>query len=244
MHAPQQIGLHRSLRTADVGPVRAGGDSVALVALLYKATLTPTKIELLQTWAPKQPWLGDVDTTTVEAVGSYRFDDPDGEVGMETHLLRGADGHILQVPVTYRGAPMAGADSLLIGTMQHSVLGERWMYDACGDPVYVRALATVVLSGGTHAQLDVVTDAGQVRLDATTQVSGSGSGDSEIPPIGPVSLSNEGTETFIRVPHLELTLLRVIDPDRESDVRTGKERLVGTWPGHDDPALLALAQIT
>jgi hypothetical protein len=59
-----------------------------------------------------------------------------------------------------------------------------------------------------------------------------------------VSLSNEGTETFIRVPHLELTLLRVIDPDRESDVRTGKERLVGTWPGHDDPALLALAQIT
>jgi hypothetical protein len=227
-----------------VGPVRAGGDSVAPVALLYKATLTPTKIELLQTWVSKQPWLGDVDATTVEAVGSYRFDDPDGEVGMETHLLRGVDGQILQVPVTYRAAPMAGADSLLIGTTQHSVLGERWVYDACGDPVYVRALATVVLSGGAHAELDVVTDAGQVRLDATTQVSGSGSGDSDIPLIGPVSLSNEATATVIRVPRLVLTLLRVIDPDSERDARTGQERLVGTWPGHDDPALLALAQIT
>jgi hypothetical protein len=214
------------------------------VALLYKATLTPSKIELLQTWVPKQPWLGDVDPTTVEAVGSYRFDDPAGEVGMETHLLRGAEGQILQVPVTYRGSPMAGADSLLIGTMQHSVLGERWVYDACGDPVYVRALATVVLSGGAHAELDVVTDAGQVRLDATTQVSGSGSGDSDIPLIGPVSLSNEATATVIRVPRLVLTLLRVIDPDSERDARTGQERLVGTWPGHDDPALLALAQIT
>jgi hypothetical protein len=227
-----------------VGPLQAGGDNVAPVALLYKATLTPSKIDLLQTWVPKQPWLGDVDATTVEAVGSYRFDDPGGEVGMETHLLRGADGQVLQVPVTYRGSPVAGADSLLIGTMQHSVLGERWVYDACGDPVYVMALATVVLSGGTQAELDVVTDAGQVRLDATTRVSGSGSHHSEIPPIGPVSLSNEGTATFIRAGHLELTLLRAIDPDRESDVRTGQQRLVGTWPDHDDPALLALAQIT
>jgi hypothetical protein len=214
------------------------------VALLYKATLTPSKIELLGTWIPKQPWLGDVDATAVEAVGSYRFDDPGGEVGMETHLLRVAEGQILQVPVTYRGSPMPGADSLLIGTMQHSVLGERWVYDACGDPVYVSALATVILGGGTHAELDVVTDAGQVRLDATTQVSGSGFRDSAIPPIGPVSLSDEGTTTFIRVPHLELTLLRVIDPSRDSDVRTGQQRLVGTWPGQNDPALLALAQIT
>lgn len=214
------------------------------MALLYQATLTPSKIELLQTWVPRQPWLGDVDATTVEAVGAYRFDDPDGEVGIETHLLRTADGQILQVPVTYRGSPVAGADSLLIGTTQHSVLGERWVYDACGDPVYVTALATAVLRGGTQAELDVVTDAGQERRQATTRVWGSGSRDSEIPPIGSVSLSNEGRATFIRVRHLELTLLRAIDSDRESGVRTDQQRLVGTWPGHDDAALLALARIT
>ena len=147
-------------------------------------------------------------------------------------------------PVTYRGSPMAGADSLLIGTMQHSVLGERWVYDACGDPVYVSALATVILRGGTHAELDVVTDAGQVRLDATTRVWGSGSRDSEIPPIGPVSLSNEGTATVIRVPHLELTLLRAIDADRETGVPRRPAEPCGDLARPDDPALLALAQIT
>jgi hypothetical protein len=184
------------------------------VALLYQATLTPSKIELLQAWIPHQPWLGDADATTVEAVGAYRFDDPDGEVGIETHLLRTADGQILQVPVTYRGSPEAGADSWLIGITQHSVLGERWVYDACGDPVYVTALATAVLRGGTQAELDVVTDAGQERRQATTRVSGSGSDHSAIPPIASVSYSSEGTTTFIRALHLELTLVRAIDLDR------------------------------
>jgi len=214
------------------------------VALLYQATLTPSKIELLQAWIPHQPWLGDADATTVEAVGAYRFDDPDVEVGIETHLLRTADGQILQVPVTYRGSPEAGADSWLIGTTQHSVLGERWVYDACGDPVYVTALATAVLRGGTQAELDVVTDAGQERRQATTRVSGSGSDHSAIPPIASVSYSSEGTTTFIRALHLELTLVRAIDLDRESGVPGGPQRLVGTWPGHDAPALLALARIT
>ena len=212
------------------------------MALLYKATLTPTKIELLQTWVSKQPWLGDVDATTVEAVGSYRFDDPDGEVGMETHLLRGVDGQILQVPVTYRAAPMAGADSLLIGTTQHSVLGERWVYDACGDPVYVRALATAVLSGGTQADLEVLTESGREQRQATTLVSGSGSSDIAIPPIGSVSYTSEGTTTLIWANHLELSLVRVID--HVPAAPSGPQRLMGTWPGHDAPAVLALVRIT
>lgn len=214
------------------------------MALLYQATLTPSKIELLRAWVPHQPWLGDADATTVEAVDAYRFDDPDGEVGIETHLLRTADGQILQVPVTYRGAPVAGADSRLIATTQHSVLGERWVYDACGDPMYVRALATAVLSGGTQAELDVVTDAGQERREATTRVWGSGSPDAAIPLVASVSYSSEGTTTFIGAGHLELTLVRAVDSDRENDGHGVQQRLVGTWPGHDAPALLALAQIT
>lgn len=56
-------------------------------------------------------------------VGTYRFDDPDGEVGIETHVLRTADGQVIQVPVTYRDAPLEGAASLLITTTQHSILG-------------------------------------------------------------------------------------------------------------------------
>jgi hypothetical protein len=231
-------------KTPRPGPIakRLTG-SVAPVAVLYQATLVPSKIELLQAWVPHQPWLDDADASTVDAVGGYRFDDPDGEVGIETHLLRAADGQILQVPVTYRGSPVAGAESLLIATMQHSVLGERWVYDACGDPVYVRALATAVLSGGTQAQLDVVTDAGKERREATTRVSGSGSPDSAITPIGSVSCSSEGTTTVIRTSHLELTLFRTIDPHRENGALGGTQSLVGTWPGQGTPALLALVQI-
>jgi hypothetical protein len=214
------------------------------MALLYKATLTPSKMELLHEWIPGQPWYGDADVTTVGAVGAYRFDDPDGEVGIETHLLRTADDQILHVPVTYRGSPMVGADSLLIATMHHSVLGERWVYDACGDPVYVTALATTILSGGSQAELDVVTDAGPERREATTRVSGSGSADSATPSIASVTCSNEGTTTVIRANGLELTLLRVVDPDPKSDSPRGRQTLVGTWPDHDSPALLALAAIT
>jgi hypothetical protein len=214
------------------------------VALLYQATLTPSKIELLQAWVPHQPWLGDADATTVEVVGAYRFDDPDGEVGIETHLLRTADGQVLQVPVTYRDAPLVGSESLLIATTQHSVLGERWVYDACGDPVYVTALATAVLSGGTEAELEVVTDAGKERWQATTRVSGSGSPDSSIPSITSVSFSIEGITTVISANRVELTLVRVIDPYFGIDGHGAQQRLVGTWPGHDAPALLALAQIT
>jgi hypothetical protein len=213
------------------------------VAVLYQATLVPSKIELLQAWVPHQPWLGDADASTVKIAGAYRFDDPDGEVGIETHLLRTADGQILQVPVTYRGSPVDGAESLLIATTHHSVLGERWVYNACGDPVYVRALATAVLSGGTQAELEVVTDVGQERRQATTRVSGSGSPDIAIPSIGPVSCTSGGTTTVVRAGHLELTLFRKIDPHRESSAHGGTQTLEGTWPGHDTPALLALAHI-
>jgi len=212
------------------------------MALLYQATLTPSKIDLLQSWVPRQPWIGDADVTTLETVGAYRFDDPDGEVGIETHLLRTADGQVLQVPVTYRGSPVAEAASFLIATTQHSVLGERWVYDACGDPVYVRALATVVVSGGTQAEIDVVTDAGRKRLEATTRVSGSGSSHGALPPIAPLSISNEGTTTVISAGQLELTVLRLVDSDGANGTPGDTLRLVGTWPAHNATALLALVQ--
>jgi hypothetical protein len=212
------------------------------MALLYQATLTPSKIELLQSWIPHQPWIGDADATKVEVVGSYRFDDPDGEVGIETHLLQTADGQILQVPVTYRGSPMTGAESFVIATTQHSVLGKRWVYDACGDPVYVRALATVILRGGTQAEIDVVTDTGQKRLEATTRVSGSGSSQSALAPIASFSFSNEGATTVISAGQFELTVERVIDSAGEEGVYGDTPRLMGTWPSHTAPALLALAR--
>jgi Maltokinase N-terminal cap domain len=212
------------------------------MALLHKATLTPSKTELLHAWIPDQPWIGGTDVSTGKVVGAYRFDDPNGEVGIETHLLLVADGQIVQVPVTYRGSPLEGAESSLMATMQHSVLGQRWVYDACGDPVYAAALAAAVLSGGTQAELDVATDSGPKRLDATTRVSGSGTPNSGVPPIPSVSYSHQGTSTVISGGQLELTVLRVIDPDHEGGGRRDAQRLVGTWPGRDEPMVLALVR--
>src|ERR1700710_2202585 len=99
------------------------------MALLHRATLQPSKLELLQDWAPTQPWFDGDRSAELVTVAAYRFDDPEGEVGIETLLVRAGDGPVLQVPLTYRAAPLDGGDAWLIGTMQHSVLGQRWTYD-------------------------------------------------------------------------------------------------------------------
>ncbi len=100
------------------------------MAMLHQATLTPTKAELIAAWLPGQPWFAG-DAGAVRLVGAYRFDDPAGEVGIESHLVE-VGGRTFHVPLTYRGAPLDGAEAFLVGTMEHSVLGRRWVYDAWG----------------------------------------------------------------------------------------------------------------
>ena len=110
------------------------------MAIIHDATLTPSKPEMLAAWLDRQPWAGPGD---LEVLGSYRFDDPDGEVGIEGFVVR-RGGELLHVALTYRGAALEGADDHLLGTLEHSVLGTRWLYDATADPVaqgcYLRAL--------------------------------------------------------------------------------------------------------
>ncbi|TIH34851.1 maltokinase N-terminal cap-like domain-containing protein [Subtercola vilae] len=57
-------------------------------------------------------------------------------MGIETVIVRAGGGPVMQIPVTYRSAPLGDAERWFIGTMQHSVLGTRWVYDGLGDPVY------------------------------------------------------------------------------------------------------------
>ena len=60
------------------------------MAIVYpQADLTPSKRELMQAWLPSRSWFdGHADR---KPVGSFRFDDPAGEVGCEGFLL-GAEG--------------------------------------------------------------------------------------------------------------------------------------------------------
>src|SRR5688500_5284823 len=104
------------------------------MAIIHMATISPTKLELLE------EWLGDdlAGSSELKQVASYRFDDPDGEVGIEA-LLVTRGGPVRQAVLTYRAAPLAAAGDHLITTMEHSALGKRWVYDGREDPVALAA---------------------------------------------------------------------------------------------------------
>jgi hypothetical protein len=142
------------------------------MAILHQATLTPTKAELIGAWLSGQAWF-DGNASVVRLVGAYRFDDPAGEVGIESHIVD-VGGRVVHVPLTYRGAELDGAHAFLIGTMEHSVLGTRWVYDAVGDPVYRAELVRVITEAATQVDLFVQTPDGLVRRDPNMQVRGSG----------------------------------------------------------------------
>lgn len=130
------------------------------MATIYDARLTPTKDELVLEWIGAQRWYTGTVRPRLRKLDSWRLDDPEGEVGIETIVYLDESGTrpvVYQVPLTYRGAPLAGAEAALIGEMEHSVLGHRWVYDAPHDPVYVAQLLAL-LRGSVAAQHGSVSD--------------------------------------------------------------------------------------
>ena len=121
------------------------------MAILHRATVLPSKEELVETWLDRQPWGGSGE---LETIGCYRFDDPQGVVGVEAILVRRA-GRVLQVPLTYRGEPLEGADEHLIATMNHSVLGMRWVYEGARDPVAVECFMRALAGQQAQATLEL-----------------------------------------------------------------------------------------
>ncbi|WP_349827528.1 maltokinase N-terminal cap-like domain-containing protein [Brevibacterium litoralis] len=119
------------------------------MAILHRATLEPSKPDLVRSWLPHQDWIDVPAGATIEPLGAFRFDDPDGQVGIETHLVEmiSPDGTrtVVHVPLTYRNEELDGAGSALVGTLEHSVLGTRWVYDAPADPVYVAEVLRTVI---------------------------------------------------------------------------------------------------
>ncbi len=143
------------------------------MAIIHQATLKPTKKELVADWLDRE---GLASAGDVEMLGSYRFDDPAGEVGIEALLVRRA-GKVFHLPVTYRGAPLDGAEAHLVATLEHSVLGRRWMYEAAGDPVAL-ACYTAALAGQQEQAIFEVWDGntvvGQRPPTVTLTVEGDG----------------------------------------------------------------------
>lgn len=117
----------------------------AIAEVYTDATLSPTKMELLAAWLPTRSWF-DGDASDLAQVSSYRFVDPEGTVGMETMILT-SWGTTYQVPLTYRPEPLEGGDDVLVGTIEHSELGTRYVYDGSEDPDYLAALHLAITTG-------------------------------------------------------------------------------------------------
>jgi Maltokinase N-terminal cap domain len=207
------------------------------MALIYRATVRPSKLELLAGWVPGRPWGAAARGLGLEQLGAYRFDDPAGEVGTETFVLRAGDT-LLQVPMTYRGAPVPELAEHLVGTTEHSVLGRRWVYDACADPVHVAALAAVVLTGAPQAEEYVEVDGRRERRDPTAHVTGSGTA-AHVGTLGTPTPTDTADATTVRAGDLELVVRRVLTPGVPAD---GAATLTGTWAGQDEPVLLVSAR--
>lgn len=130
-------------------------------------TLVPSKLELLTGWMSGQRWYaakGSVPQLT--RLAAWRLGDPAGEVGIETHIVHDAGGPqpvTYQVPLTYRGAPVEGLEHALVGTMEHGVLGRRWVYDATHDPVYARQILALI-QGAVGAESSTDSDAADDRF--------------------------------------------------------------------------------
>ena len=206
------------------------------MGLVYAtATLDPTKQELLEAWLPSRSWASGV--TVVEKVAEYRFDDSQGEVGVETILWRTADGTVLQVPFTYRGAPLAGAERHLVGTTAHSALGPRWVYDGAADPVWAATVTAAILTGGTQAQMVIEREGRMVDVPPRCPVHGSGSADMAVPAIGSVdSLSDDGPVTTVAAGPVRISLARVVGTPLPGDAT-----LTGSVGDHDLGVLVALS---
>ncbi|MFG2265584.1 1,4-alpha-glucan branching protein [Streptomyces sp. NPDC048720] len=130
------------------------------MAVIHRTTLTPTKLELLAEWLPTRPWYRGGPAPELEKSGGFRLDDPAGEVGIEfmvTTDVCGPEPVAYLVPLTYRDAPAAGAEHALIGTAEHGVLGKRWVYDGCHDPVLFTELLALI-GGRAQAVAQSITD--------------------------------------------------------------------------------------
>jgi hypothetical protein len=200
------------------------------------AVITPSKQELLEAWLPSRSWAPGGDAGAVKKIGEYRFDDPAGEVGIETILWRTADGTLLQVPFTYRAARLEGADEFLVGTAEHTALGPRWMYDGCGDPVWAAALTTTILTGGAQAQMVMERDGQLVDIPPRVPVRGSGSPDATVPPISSLeSVRDDGPITTVVAGAVTIALARVVGTPLPGDAT-----LTGAVAGQDLGVLVAL----
>jgi hypothetical protein len=202
------------------------------MALVHQATLTPSKLELLAAWLPSRPWFHKGGELI--RLGSYRFDDPAGEVGIEVMIVQSGE-LVFQVPLAYRGAPLAETKHLL-GTMEHSVLGPRWIYDGSADLVAARALITAMATGGCQSDVEVESNGQMVTMPPSVVVRGSGVPGTLVSAVESVTCHEMSKVTQSATHAYRLDTVRVVGTAIDAPIL-----LSGSW---DDQPTITLAGLT
>ncbi|WP_327412509.1 maltokinase N-terminal cap-like domain-containing protein [Streptomyces sp. NBC_01233] len=206
------------------------------MAVIHHTTLTPTKLELLADWLPSRPWYqGATGAAGLAKAGGFRLDDPEGVVGIEFMVVTDGSGDepvAYLVPLTYRGAPLAGAEDGLVGTLMHGALGRRWVYDGAHDLVLVEQLLAL-LAGRTTAQAQSESDTPDPTVEVRTEGAGVPAGLT-----GPGTVTDTADASLVTVgPMMEegpvstLTVCRVLRPAPAGD-GAGRRVLAG-WSAPD-----------
>ncbi|HTA08121.1 MAG TPA: 1,4-alpha-glucan branching protein [Streptosporangiaceae bacterium] len=207
------------------------------MAVIHRTTLTPGKLELLTAWLPAQPWYAGTERQPALArAGGFRLDDPAGEVGIEFMVVTDSSGDRpvnYHVPLSYRAAPLDGADDALIGTAEHGVLGTRWIYDGPHDPVLASQLLAL-LQGEAEPQAQRVSDtpdrtvtshfAGPrvwASLSSLTVTSGAHGSDISVGQIRPGDRDGELS------PEVTVRVMRVLEPLQQEPRSPGY--VTATW---------------
>lgn len=216
------------------------------MALLHAtATLQPGKLDVIKAWLPQQPWAGEVAADELVEVGSYRFDDPSGAVGLESILVRSGPS-VFQVPLTYRAEPAAASTVPAgpIATMEHSALGTRYVYDGAGDPAFLTMLAAVTLTGVGQAAAVLLRD-GRTHVRTPSIRLESNGGDGPVVAVdgfGPTA--EQDGWALVRSPDLDVRVARRVSAISDAAPVPGAVVLTGRGPGLDGPVVLATVVVS
>jgi hypothetical protein len=90
------------------------------------------------------------------------------------------------------------------------VLGERWVYDGCGDPLWATTLVAAITTGGRQAQMFIEQDGQRIDVPPRMEVRGSGTDGSASEITSVDEVSDEGPVTTVRAGSVEIHLARVV----------------------------------
>lgn len=202
------------------------------MSVIHRTWLKPTKLELLTAWLPTRPWYaGGPQAPVLAKAGGFRLDDPEGEVGIEFMVATDTSGpapvHYL-VPLTYRGAPLPAAEHALVGTLEHGVLGRRWAYDGCHDPVLIARLLAL-FEGRAEPQAQSISDTPDHEITYSYEGDGPLSA-TDAPPTD----TPEATELPLAPTPALLHVNRVLRPGASVLPTDAKGQVTGHWTLPDE----------